>query len=216
MFSVITNIYNKKTKGPTLMELFTATGKLKKFFLWQLEMFDVCTTGDTAHIDTIFKFLPHTLQDGCIDILHCCTDPCRARMVLSVGGSFVYFARNALCTVTADLLVWYPNTQNDFSPEAAIFSLQTLASPSGRNVNYDEKQFTGKNNFELFLPSVQFRKYMSYGFPVMNFCNSGIDYGTPCVMFTIHVLSQKVSKLPITSTDQCYIVTKTTASMNNP
>ena len=31
MFSVITNIYNKKTKGPTLMELFTATGKLKKF-----------------------------------------------------------------------------------------------------------------------------------------------------------------------------------------
>jgi hypothetical protein len=32
------------------MELFTATGKLKKFFL-QLEMFDVCTTGDTAHIE---------------------------------------------------------------------------------------------------------------------------------------------------------------------
>jgi hypothetical protein len=35
MFSMITNIYNKKTKGPTVMELFTATGKLKKllFFL---------------------------------------------------------------------------------------------------------------------------------------------------------------------------------------
>ena len=60
MFSVITNIYNKKTKGPTLMEFFTATEKLKKFFLWQLEVFDVYTTGDTAHIDTIFKLLPHT------------------------------------------------------------------------------------------------------------------------------------------------------------
>ena len=59
MFSVITNIYNKKTKGPTFMELFTATGKLKRFF-FQLAMFDVCTTGDTAHIDTIFKLLPHT------------------------------------------------------------------------------------------------------------------------------------------------------------
>jgi hypothetical protein len=23
-------------------------------------MFDVCTTGDTTHVDTIFKFLPHT------------------------------------------------------------------------------------------------------------------------------------------------------------
>ena len=33
MFSVITNIYNKKTKESTLMELFTATGKLIYFFL---------------------------------------------------------------------------------------------------------------------------------------------------------------------------------------
>ena len=42
MFSVITNIYNKKTKGLTLMKFFTATGKLKNvtvdtrrsFFWW--------------------------------------------------------------------------------------------------------------------------------------------------------------------------------------
>jgi hypothetical protein len=26
-------------------------------------MFDVCATGDTAHIDTIFKFLPRDLAD---------------------------------------------------------------------------------------------------------------------------------------------------------
>jgi hypothetical protein len=32
MFSVITNIYNKKTKGPTLMELSTAIRKLKSIF----------------------------------------------------------------------------------------------------------------------------------------------------------------------------------------
>ena len=51
ILSVNINIYNKKTKGPTLMELFTATGKL--IFFLELEMFDVCITGDTAHIDTI-------------------------------------------------------------------------------------------------------------------------------------------------------------------
>jgi len=34
MFSVITNIYNKKTKGPTLMGLFTATAKMKKDFFF--------------------------------------------------------------------------------------------------------------------------------------------------------------------------------------
>jgi len=48
---MITNIYNKKPKGPTLMELFTATGKLKKFFFRQLEMFDVCSVNRGAHIE---------------------------------------------------------------------------------------------------------------------------------------------------------------------
>ena len=51
MLSVITNIYNKKTKGPALMEFFTATEKLKKFFFWQLEMFDVCRVTLGAHIE---------------------------------------------------------------------------------------------------------------------------------------------------------------------
>jgi hypothetical protein len=69
MLSGIIKNYDRKTKGPNLMELFTATGKLKKVFL-KLEMFDVCTMGDTAHIDTVFKFFPHTRQHGCIDILH--------------------------------------------------------------------------------------------------------------------------------------------------
>jgi len=53
MFSVNTTIYNKKPKGPTLMELFTATGKLKKFFFWQLDMFDVCRVTRGAHIERI-------------------------------------------------------------------------------------------------------------------------------------------------------------------
>ena len=68
-----------------------------------------------------------------------------ARMVFSVGGSFAYFARNALCTITIDLHVWCSNTQKDFSPEAAIFSLHTLASPSSTNVNYDEKTYWERN-----------------------------------------------------------------------
>ena len=34
MFSMITNIYNMKTKGPTLMEFFKATEKLKRVFFF--------------------------------------------------------------------------------------------------------------------------------------------------------------------------------------
>jgi hypothetical protein len=61
MFSVITNVYYKKIKGPTLMELFTATGKLKNIDapmltrVWQeLEYrIDVCRITRGAHIEHI-------------------------------------------------------------------------------------------------------------------------------------------------------------------
>jgi len=52
MSSVITNTYNKKTKGPTSMELFTATGKLKTGFFFP-------TTGD---IRTMQKTGPEPVQ----------------------------------------------------------------------------------------------------------------------------------------------------------
>jgi len=51
MFSAITNIYDKGTKGPTLMELFTATGKVKKsVFLdnWKRSMCAPLVTRHTA------------------------------------------------------------------------------------------------------------------------------------------------------------------------
>jgi len=42
-----------------------------------------------------------------------------------------------------------------------------------------------KNNllgffFELFL-LYRFRKYVFYGFPIINFCNPGVHYETPCI-----------------------------------
>jgi len=121
-------------------------------------MFDVFTTGDTAHIDTIFKFC-HTGVNMGASIFFTAATICAFWSARSRGNggtnTFAYFARNARCTVTTDLLVRYSNTQNDFSPGAAIFSLQTLASPSGRNFKYYEKQLTGNKIFELFLQSVQ-------------------------------------------------------------
>jgi hypothetical protein len=58
---VITNSYNKKIKGPTLMELFTATGKLKNINapmltrVWQeLEYrIDVCRVTLGTHIERL-------------------------------------------------------------------------------------------------------------------------------------------------------------------
>jgi uncharacterized Zn-finger protein len=44
MFSMITNIYNNNNCSQP-------QENWKSFFFWQPEMFDVCNTGDTAHID---------------------------------------------------------------------------------------------------------------------------------------------------------------------
>jgi hypothetical protein len=76
MFSEITNIYNKKTKGPTLMELFTVTWKLEKFFLTTRDIRCVHHGWHGTHRYDIQVLSPHTRQVGCIDILHCCNDPC--------------------------------------------------------------------------------------------------------------------------------------------
>jgi len=56
-------------------------------------MFDVCATGDEAHIDTIFKFLPHTHQyvDTCVAILYRCMPWHTHRTSLVVIKSFFGF-----------------------------------------------------------------------------------------------------------------------------
>ena len=79
-----------------------------------------------------------------------------AQMVLSVSGPFAYCARNARCTVTTDLLCDIPTHKTTSPPERPFSHYNTLASPSGRNVNCGKKKLTGvKIVFEFFLLSVQ-------------------------------------------------------------
>ena len=143
----------------------------------------------TRHTSILYSSSCRTRVNMCAFCLHRHPDSVnclyQARMVSSVGGSFAYFARNASCTVPTDLLVWYSNTQNDFSPGAAILSLHKLASPSGRNVNYDEKQLTGGEgggNLSCSFYLYRFRKYVTYGFPIIHFCNPGVHYEMPCIV----------------------------------
>jgi len=56
MFSVITNIYNKKTKGPTLNEFFTVTIKMN-FFL---------TTRDVRCVKNSIKVGPLVFSYKCL------------------------------------------------------------------------------------------------------------------------------------------------------
>jgi hypothetical protein len=53
MVSVITNIYTKKTYLNVIVHIYRKTEKV--FFFWQIEMFDVCTTGDTSNLSSCQK-----------------------------------------------------------------------------------------------------------------------------------------------------------------
>jgi hypothetical protein len=75
MFFMSTNMYNKKTKGTVLMELFTATGRLKKFFFDNYRC-SMCAPRVTRHTSIRYSSSCHMHQHGCIDILHCCNDVC--------------------------------------------------------------------------------------------------------------------------------------------
>ena len=104
MFSVITNFYNKETNGPTLTELFTATGKLKKFFLTTRDVRCVHHGWHGTHRYAIQVLATHASTAAMIRAF-------RSAMSRGNGGT------NTLHELhVAHLLVWYSNTQNDFFP----------------------------------------------------------------------------------------------------
>jgi len=105
-------------------------------------MFDVCTTGGTVHINTIFDFLTHTHQHGCIDIpTHKTTSP--------QERTFFHY----------------------------LHSHRLAAEMSTTMTN----NFLGKQFLSCSFYLYRFRKYVSYGFPIINFCNPGVHYETPCI-----------------------------------
>jgi hypothetical protein len=116
-------IYNKKTKGPNLMELFTATGK-QTFFCCCCNNKRRCpmrasrVTRHTAIRCPSFPAVNGRPLDFCL-YRHPVSVNClyHARMVSSVGGSFAYCARNARCTVTTDLLCDIPTHKITSPPE---------------------------------------------------------------------------------------------------
>ena len=132
MFSVITNIYNKKTKGPTLMEFFTATGKLKKFFFHN-QSCSMCAPRVTRHASMLYShyihtiFLPHTLT--------------------RVWQELEY--RIDACRVTRGALIEYLQLKKK------------------------------KNQFSCGCEKFHYGR--SFGFLVINVCNDGVHYETPCI-----------------------------------
>jgi len=153
IFSVITNIYNKKTKSRTLMELFTATGKLN-FFLTTRDVRCVHHGWHGTHRYDIQVLATHAST-----WLHRYSSLLQWSVTLGQRGHVAM----VLCVLCTKCMlhsnhrltrVIFQHTK-DLSPGAAIFSLHTLAPPIGRNVNCDENNLLRGKKIELFLLSVQ-------------------------------------------------------------
>jgi len=110
-----------------------------------------------------------------------------ARMVLYVGRSFAYCARNARCTVTTDLLfdiATHKTTSPPEQPFSHYIHSHRLAAEMWTTMknNLLEKKFL---NFSFYL--YRFRKYVPYGFAIINFCNPGVHYERPCIYIYIYI-----------------------------
>jgi len=121
MFSVITYIYNKKTKGPTVVELFTATWKLKKFFfLTTADVRCVHRGWHGTHRYDIQVLVTHARQHGWFLLAQ---TPSFSKLFIPHKNGLV--CRRVLCLLCTKctlhsnhrLTVWCYNTQKSSSPE---------------------------------------------------------------------------------------------------
>jgi hypothetical protein len=67
--------------------------------------------------------------------------------------------------------MWYSNTQNDFSPGAAISHYIDSHRLAAEMWTMMKNNLLGKKFLSCSFYLYWFRKYVSYGFPIINFCN---------------------------------------------
>jgi hypothetical protein len=154
MISVITNIYNKVTKGPTLMELFTVAGKLKK----------VLITRDVWYVHHGW----HGLHRYDIQVLATHAMIRAFRSARSNG----LVCRRFLCLLCTKRTL---HSNDRFARLIFQYTKRLLtrdrpfyhyihSSPSGRNVNYEKNNLLGGKCLSCSFYLYRFRKYVSYSF----------------------------------------------------
>jgi hypothetical protein len=141
----------------------------------------MCTRGDTAgthrysscHTHTHTRQLPRIRSTSSSAVNGPPLDFClhrhpvpvnclyHARMVLSVGGSFAYFARNARCTVTPDLLcdiLTHKTTSAPERPFSHYIHSHRLATDMWTTINKKNNLMGGRGGLSCSFYLHRFRK----------------------------------------------------------
>jgi len=190
------------------MELFTATGKLRKVF--DNYRCSICAPRVTRHTSIRYSSSCHTHASTWVHRYSSLLQwSVPVGPVLSVGGSFTYFARNARCTVTTDLLCDIPTHKTTSSPERPFSHYIHSHRLAAEMWTTMKNNLLGGKILSYSFCLYRFCKYVSYGFPIINLCNPGVHYETPCIIIGI-LLWQHVSIILLTilrpaSTSKKYI-----------
>jgi hypothetical protein len=146
--SVFTNIHNKKNQRTYLNGIVHRYRNIEFFFdNYRCSMY---APPVTRHTSIRYSSSCHTRVNMVASIFFTAAMIRDFRSARSRGNVTLRILHEMHgCTVTTHLtLVIFQHTKRLLPPRAAIFSLQTLASPSGRNVNYYEKTtYWGKRNW---------------------------------------------------------------------
>ena len=139
--------------------------KTEKKFLGQPHMFHVCTTGDTAHIDMIFKFLPHTRVNMGTSIFFTAAmiRAFRSARSRGNGGERILCTK---CTLHSNhrLTVWYSDTQKTSPPERPFSDYIHSHRLAVEIWTTLKTTYWGENVLSCSFYLYRFRKYVAYGF----------------------------------------------------
>jgi hypothetical protein len=88
--------------------------------------------------------------------------------------------------VTRHTSIWYSSSCHTcVNMGASIFLYihsHCLVAEMGTTM---KNNFLGKKFLSCFFYPYRFHKHVSYGFPIINFCNPGVHYETPCIYKTL-------------------------------
>ena len=107
-------------------------------------------------------------------------------------GVLSLLCTNARCTVTTDLLCDIP-THKTTSPPERPFAHHILShSLTAEMWTTMKNNLLGEKGLSCSFYLYRFRKYVPYGFPVINICNPGVHYETPVYKLRSHYGSHNV------------------------
>jgi len=154
----------------------------------------MCAPRVTRHTSILYSSSCHTrVNMGASILFTAAQTPSFSKLYIARTNGLV--CRRDLCVLCTKctlhsnhrLTVWYSNTQNDFSPDRPFSHYIHSYRLAAEMWTVMKNNLLGKKVLSCSFYLYRIRKYVSYGFPIINSCNRGVHYETPCIRVNLLV-----------------------------